>query len=165
VVLVALASLVLGLAALLGLPIGAIGLRLYLMAVAAVVMAALVAELAEAIPPAPPSAFERVLRRRPALAPDRPVALVDLESLLAGRLSAGDVHFRLRPLLREVAASRLRTARGVDLDADPESARRLLGPAAWELVRPDRDAPDDRFAPGLELADLRPVIEALEAVT
>lgn len=165
VVLVVLASVVLGFAAFFGLPIGAIGLRLYLTVVAAVVLAASVSEVAEAIPAAPPSVFERALRRRPPPAPARPAALVELENLLAGRLSAGAVHFRVRPIVREIAASRLQTGHGVDLDTDPEAARRLLGQAAWELVRPDRDVPVDRFSPELDVADLRVVVEALEALT
>jgi hypothetical protein len=79
-------------------------------------------------------------------------------------LTAGDVHFRLRPIVGEIAASRLRAARGLELDADGDAARQLLGPSVWELVRPDRERPADRFGPGLGLAELRQVVEALEAL-
>jgi len=163
-VLVALATTAFGLAALWGLPLGGAGLRLYLVAIVAIMLTALLAEVTRAIPPAPPSAFEEALRRRRTATPDRPGTLVELESLLAGRLSAGDVHFRLRPVLREIASSRLQAAYGVDLDAAPEAARRLLSPEAWELVRPDREAPDDRFRPGLDIAGVRVVVDTLEAL-
>ena len=51
-----------------------------------------------------------------------------------------DAHTRLRPVLVEIAEARL-VRRGLRLERDVEEARRLLGPAAWELVRPDRPAP------------------------
>ena len=164
VVLVVAATLGLATAALLGFPLGGVGFRLYLVTVTAVGLAALVSEVERAVPSAPPSAFDRALRRGSASRPERPAGLVELENLLAGRLSAGDVHFRLRPILREIAAARLRTAKGVDLDVDPEAARRLLGPTAWDLVRPDREPPDDRFAADLDLGTVRLVVEALEAL-
>ncbi len=56
------------------------------------------------------------------------------------RRRAYDLHFRLLPHLREIARARL------------ERAGQLAGPDTlgrwWELLRPDRPAPDDRFAPG-----------------
>ena len=61
---------------------------------------------------------------------------------------AGDLHLRLRPILREIAADGLRR-RGVELDAQPQAAQQLLAPDTWELVRPDRPRPDDAFARGL----------------
>ena len=164
VFLLAAASLVAGVAALLGSPPSGVGLRLYLVAAVAAVLAALVSALDRAVPPAPPSVFERALRRRRPPPPFRPAALIELEGLLAHQLTAGDVHSRLRPIVREIAASRLRLATGLDLDTDRDAARQLLGPSVWELVRPDREPPDDRFGPGLGTAELRRVVEALEAV-
>jgi hypothetical protein len=72
------------------------------------------------------------------------------------------LHIRLRPLLREIAASRLRLRHGVDLAAEPERARELVGPHAWELVDAQRSPPQDRLAPGPSLAYLRDVIDELE---
>ena len=43
---------------------------------------------------------------------------------------AGDVHLRLRPILREIAADGLRR-RGVELDAQPQAAQELLAPDTW----------------------------------
>jgi hypothetical protein len=77
--------------------------------------------------------------------------------------TAFDVHYRLRPHLRRVAEHRLAN-RGVRLDGDPERARALLGAGAWDLVRPDREAPEDRSAPGITLVELRALVDALEAV-
>ena len=76
---------------------------------------------------------------------------------------AGDLHLRLRPILREIAADGLRR-RGVDLDAQPQTAQELLAPDTWELVRPDRPRPDDAFARGLAPARLDVVLDDLEAL-
>ena len=76
---------------------------------------------------------------------------------------AGDLHVRLRPILREIAADGLRR-RGIELDAQPQAAQRLLAPGTWELVRPDRPRPDDAFAPGLAPKRLDAVLDDLEAL-
>ena len=76
---------------------------------------------------------------------------------------AGDLHLRLRPILREIAANGLRR-RGVDLDAEPQAAQELLAPETWELVRPDRPRPDNAFARGLAPARLNAVLDDLEAL-
>ncbi|MGZ6645727.1 MAG: hypothetical protein ACXVFT_28305 [Solirubrobacteraceae bacterium] len=76
---------------------------------------------------------------------------------------AGDLHTRLRPILREIAADGLRR-RGVELDAQPQAAQALLAPDTWEVVRPDRPRPDDAFARGLAPARLNAVLDDLEAL-
>ncbi len=76
---------------------------------------------------------------------------------------AGDLHLRLRPILREIAADGLRR-RGVELDAQPQAAQQLLAPDTWELVRPDRPRPGDAFARGLAPARLDAVLDDLEAL-
>jgi hypothetical protein len=76
---------------------------------------------------------------------------------------AGDLHLRLRPILREIAADGLRR-RGVELDAQPQAAQKLLAPETWELVRPDRPRPDNAFAPGLAPKRLDAVLDDLEAL-
>ena len=91
--------------------------------------------------------------------------LVRLEREAAlGLANAFDLHARLRPRLREVAAHRLATRRGIDLDRDPEAARAVLPPALWDVVRPDREVPRNRFGPGLELEQLREALDALERI-
>jgi hypothetical protein len=84
-------------------------------------------------------------------------------AVASGTTSAGDLHLRLRPILREVAIDGLRR-RGVELDADPARAQRLLAPATWELVRPERPAPADAFARGLPATQLDLVLDDLEAL-
>jgi hypothetical protein len=110
------------------------------------------------------SPYERALRRRER-APARPGELARLEREVA--LAAGnsfDLHFRLRPVLREIAAHRLVTRRGVALDGGSLEVPALLGDELWEIVRPDRAPPDDRFGPGLPLARLRGLLERLERI-
>jgi len=110
--------------------------------------------------PVAPSALDAALAGR------TPRAKVDsldrAETLVVIALSnAGDVHWRLRPVLRDVAAEGVH-GRGVDLDGDPAAARALLGEEAWELVRADRPRPHDTFAPGLSPAALDRVLAVLE---
>ncbi len=76
---------------------------------------------------------------------------------------AGDLHLRLRPIVREIAADGLRR-RGVELDAQPQAAQELLAPDTWELVRPDRPRPDDAFARGLAPGRLDAILDDLEAL-
>ena len=97
--------------------------------------------------------------------PQRPAELDRLEREVY--LSLGSsfyLHHRLRPLLREIASSRLLLRHGLDLDHRPEKAARLVGPQAWEWLRPDRTEPRDRWAPGPPLAELTSVIDALERI-
>jgi hypothetical protein len=72
-----------------------------------------------------------------------------------------DLHYRLRPVVREVALSRLER-RGLRLDSGSAAVRELLGDDLWQLVRPDRERPPDRQAPGPGLAELRRSVEILE---
>jgi hypothetical protein len=93
----------------------------------------------------------------------RPPELVRVErEITLGRASASHLHVRLLPLLREAAAARLGAHHNVELDRRPETARRLLGDEAWELLRPDRPEPADRNAPGISLGRLRRLIDGLE---
>jgi hypothetical protein len=77
--------------------------------------------------------------------------------------SAYDTHYRLRPILREIAAGRLGHS-AVELDRPGSRAEELLGPDAWALVRPDSQRPADHHAPGASLAEIERAIDALEAV-
>ena len=84
------------------------------------------------------------------------------QETVLGVAGSFDLHYRLRPRLRGLAADLLAARRGVSLDAAPERARDLLGEATWELLRRDRPPPEDRLAPGLPSNDLRGVVESLE---
>jgi hypothetical protein len=95
----------------------------------------------------------------------RPPSLARVENVCAlGVAGSFDLHHRLRPRVRTTAAGLLATRRRVSLDREPESARRLLGEKAYDLVRADRPPPEDRLARGLPISDLRRIVESLESV-
>jgi hypothetical protein len=89
------------------------------------------------------------------------LARTERELSMAGA-AAFDVHFRLRPVLAELAADLLSTRRGIDLDRSPERAHVALGDEVWEIVRPGRPEPAERHAPGLDEAQLDRIVTALE---
>jgi hypothetical protein len=139
-------------------------LDVYLLFLGALALLFLVGVTATALPRAGRSRLEQALQRR--ARPDvRPGALAGLErKVLLATETSFEVHYRLRPILREIAGYRLSSRRGIDLDQDVEAARTALGPQAWELVRPDREPPADRLGPGRPLAELSAAVEALERV-
>ena len=97
--------------------------------------------------------------------PERPRELERLEREVY--LSLGSsfyLHHRLRPVLREIASHRLLRNHGVDIDARPDAARKLLGEQAWGWLRADRAEPRDRWSPGPPLRELRDVVDALERI-
>jgi hypothetical protein len=115
-----------------------------------------------------PSAIEARLRPRRWWKRERPqrhqlpeLARVERELSLAS-VGAFDLHVRLRPTLRTVAAYRLLSRHGIGLDEQPGRARELLGETTWEIVQPDREPPLDRHGPGLPIATLEEVVSSLE---
>jgi hypothetical protein len=138
--------------------------RIYVLLIAAFVVARLLESLRRSLPERAVSPVDAALARRP-----RPVTRVpELEKIerevTLGQTTAFDLHFRLRPTLRRIASELLRARRGIDLDANPAAARRALGDETWELVRQDREPPHDRFGPGIRLESLRHVVVSLEAL-
>jgi hypothetical protein len=104
------------------------------------------------------SALEHALAPRKSVQA-RPAELVRTErDLTLSSSNAGDLHTRLLPQLREVAAARLADRHDTDL-AD---ARDLLGDDAWEYLRPDRPAPDDRTAEGVPLRRIAALVDTIE---
>jgi len=93
----------------------------------------------------------------------QPIAELDrIDRLVVlGAANEFDLHYRLRPVLRQVAVERLHGLRGIDLDGDPERAKRLLGDELWELVRRDRNV-GRRSGPGLPAAALAGHVARLE---
>ncbi len=93
--------------------------------------------------------------------PPPTLAQIEKETALA---AAGtfDLHWRLRPRLRELAISLLAARRGVSLDGDPESARQILGDETWELVRRDRPPPSERAGRRGSPATLERLVDSLE---
>src|SRR6266536_81139 len=123
------------------------------------------ANVQPAHPPARVSELDVVLDHRPA----RPPPPAELESLgrMLGLASASGVyvHNRLRPELRAIARELLFARLGIDLDAEPEAARVAVGPAVWDLIRPDREGPDGYESPGLPPPVLARIVADLEGVS
>jgi hypothetical protein len=78
--------------------------------------------------------------------------------------SAFDLHYRLRPLLREAAAHRLLTRYGLDLDHDEDRVRELLGEDNWMLLRVDAAPPEDAWGPGIPVERLGSLVERVESL-
>ena len=104
------------------------------------------------------SLFEHALSRK-APEPTRPSEIIRIErEITLGTTSAGHLHTRLLPLLRDAVAARL----GVDFDLHAERARVALSEKSWELLRPDRLEPADRSAPGLPIRNVRALVDEIE---
>lgn len=141
-----------------------LAVHVYVLVLAAIGLGHLLAAMRNALPPRRPSPFDAALhaRTRP---PRRIPELERMEREVAlGLATAFDLHYRLRPRLRRIAAELLAARRGIELDANPDAARRALGDDAWEIVRGDREPPRERFAVGLDIASLRTAVSALEAL-
>jgi hypothetical protein len=137
-------------------------LDVYLLCLGGVVLLALV-RLTRARAARATSPFDRAseaMRARPPDPEDRTL----VRELELATFSAFHLHARVRPILRDIAAHRLRARYGVELDREAARARELIGAQAWELVRPDRPRPDDRLARGPNVAQLKRVVDELEAI-
>lgn len=135
----------------------------YLLALGGVLLLALVRTTRAKAPAGGPSELDRARERMETI----PADLGELSlarDLELSTMSAFHLHVRLRPVLREIAAHRVRKRYGVELEFEPERARELIGTAAWELVRPHRPPPAERLAHGPPLSHLREVIDELERV-
>jgi HAMP domain-containing protein len=134
----------------------------WLLALGAVALATLVAatrRLEERLEPLVP--VRSVDREAPSGIPE--LERIDRVLVLAAA-SGFDVHYRVRPLLRQLAVDRL-ARRGVDLDRQPDTARALLGDELWDLVRPERLISDaERQGRGLSPTEIGRLVDAVEAV-
>jgi hypothetical protein len=139
-----------------------VALDAYVLFLGAVALFALVGATTESDPDALRSPYEQALEAPPEEA-ERPPELARLEREVA--LAVGSAfyeHFRLRPLLREIAGQRLESRFASDLDAPRGEARDSLPDHAWELLDLDRRPPRDRHAPGIEVERLEAIVDALE---
>ncbi|MBO0686608.1 MAG: hypothetical protein J2P45_25965 [Candidatus Dormibacteraeota bacterium] len=141
-----------------------LALRVWLIAVGALVSGWVANRALRHWPVATPPRWRlRAPRRRPPRR-ERPRQLEELERAVEfSTTTAFDLHFRLRPHLVRIADHRL-AARGLTLEGRPERARALLGAETWDLVRPDRRPPEDRAARGVDLATIGRAVEQLEGL-
>lgn len=132
-------------------------LRVYVFVVGGLAMLALVAAAGDAVPRRRSSeltqALRGSLRGRPKVLPE--LEKQQREVTLACSASA-DLHYRLLPQLREISQARLER---IGRSPGPETLGRW-----WELLRPDRRAPDDLFGPGIKLDELRELVRDLEKI-
>jgi hypothetical protein len=141
-----------------------LAIHVYVLVLLAAGLALTVAAISSAHASGSPSGFDLALRRRRARTERLPeLARLEREAALA-QSSAFDLHYRLRPVLREIAAGLLAWGHGVDLDRDRERASELLGAETWQLVRPDRPPPHDRLGPGIDADALHRVVASLESL-
>jgi hypothetical protein len=141
----------------------ALALDVYALVLGAAALAALVRLAGRSAPALGVSQLELAMHERPP-PPERLGELERVErTVTMARQTVFDVHYRLRPMLRDIARYRL-ALRGVDLDASGGTAEALLGPDAWSLVRPDLPRPSHHFGRGIELEQLARAVDALEQV-
>jgi hypothetical protein len=139
----------------------AIELDVYVLALGAIALPAMVSLLRGIVPPERGSRLAAALEPRAPELPRIP-ELDRLErELYMSATREYDLHYRLRPVVREIAADRLER-HGLSLDSGSAAVRELLGDDLWKLVRPDRKPPRDRQAPGPGQAELRRTVETLE---
>jgi hypothetical protein len=143
---------------------GRVGLvvRIYALVVCAAALALALTALRRAYPAETPLRESRGAsssRRQP------PSTLGRIEHEAAlGVGGSFDLHYRLAPHLRSIAAGLLASRRRISLEDQPEDARAIVGEETWELVRPNRPAPEDRLARGISPEALDRVVESLEHV-
>ena len=154
IVLFVVSSLVCGYVALAQPGLRNVTLHVYVFLVGGLLMLGLVAAAGDSVPRRLRSDLDRALSEsgpRDRRIPE--VERIEREVTLA-TASAYDLHVRLLPHLREIAQCRL------------ERSGKAPGPDTlgrwWELLRPDRSEPDDRFAPGITQAELRALVSDLE---
>jgi hypothetical protein len=112
----------------------------------------------------PVSGFEQAVRARAEAQLAAPPSFCRLERqvvLATGEAGSSELHYMLRPVLRQIAAHRLAVQHGIDLDGQPAQARALLGDELFDLMRADRPKPEDGNGPGLPLEDLRDMADRL----
>jgi hypothetical protein len=141
----------------------ALELDVYVLVLGGMAVLAVASWLREILPEGSRSELEEALVH----SPEEPARIAELDRLereiYMGAARAFDLYYRLRPVVREIAAGRLEQ-RGLALDSGSAAVRAALGDELWELVRPDVEPPGDRQAKGPGIDYVRARIESLEAV-
>ncbi len=156
IILFVVSSLVCGYVALAQPGLRNVTLHIYVFLLGGMLMLGIVAAAGDSVPQRLRSELDRALAQEGGKRHRLPeVERVQREVTLATS-SAYDLHFRLLPHLREIAQCRLERS-------GKTSGPDTLGPW-WDLLRPDRPEPEDRFAPGIKPADLRALVSDLERI-
>jgi hypothetical protein len=133
-----------------------VAVHVYLLFLGALLMLVVVSAVSAAAPRSRRSDLAAALDARPALPRTvSQLAKVEREVTLAIG-NAYDLHTRLLPHLREIATARLER-RGQR--PGPETLGRW-----WDLLRPDRPEPSDRFSAGIAVQELRALVADLERI-
>ncbi len=114
-----------------------------------------------------PAAPEPRPRRRPAPpvdnAPFRSYRQV-AEALSWAEVSPRHYDLGTRPVLVRLLAARLADRHGVDLAADRDAARALVGDDVWHWLDPDREVDRRGQPPGVDLVTLERIVDRLESL-
>ena len=138
-------------------------LDVYLLVVGGVVLLAVMSWLRKVVPAEGESALEEALFEK-SPEPPRIAELDRLErEVYMGAARSFDLHYRLRPVVREIAAGRL-DRHGLRLDSGSDAVRELVGEELWELIGPDRAPPSNRQAAGPGVERVRRTVERLETL-
>jgi len=114
--------------------------------------------------PSPLGVVPRTLARTPRRYA-RPDSLRVTEDVVAlAQADHFDLHFRLRPLLADIATAGLSARTGIDLQAAPERAEAELSRETWAIVRPDRPRPEGKGIRGIDNGSLSAVVAELERI-
>lgn len=107
------------------------------------------------------SAWERV-RHAPERVVERPADLERIERGLGwGQYSVADFNYRVRPMLRRLAAQRLRESHGIDVDADPRPGRAVVSDELWASVI-DKQPPESERV--IRTADITRMVDEIEGL-
>jgi hypothetical protein len=97
--------------------------------------------------------------------PEAAAVRLRMVSLLSFAHNGQDLHERFKPLVVGVARHLLASRARIDLYAEPERARAVVGPQVWDLIQPGRlvtAQEDSRSAPGLDRRQLATLVDELE---
>jgi uncharacterized protein (DUF58 family) len=140
---------------------GGVVLLVYVLGLGALLLALLLKGLRSLLPPA--VRFERLLARPETRAKGVEQLQTVERHLSLSIASDHEVHFRLRPMVREMVSVRLSRRYGIDLDREPERAEALIGAGrVWALIRPDVEAPAGRISRGWPRREMEQLVDELE---
>jgi hypothetical protein len=154
IVLFVLSSLVCGYLALAQPSLRNVTLHVYVFLLGGLLMLGIVAAAGDSVPRRLRSELDRALSESAVREQPIPELERTLREVTLATATAYDLHVRLLPHLREIAQCRLERS---GKTSGPETLGRW-----WDLLRPDRPEPDDRFGPGIKQAELRALVTDLE---